>query len=79
MKRGISMNEQTTDRIVIALEEKQTATIENIRRWLNDTYKESYSWNTIRKHLDKLIERKQVIEEVISDEKRKVSVFRIIV
>lgn len=71
------MNDEITERIIIAIETHKTTTIEFIRRWLNQHYKSKYSWNTIRHHLDKLIEHNKVVEDIISDTKRKVSVFKL--
>jgi len=77
MKRGILMSDEITERVIISLEENRTTTIEHIRRWLNKHYEEKYSWNTIRHHIDKLIEKNQVIEEIITNNKRKVSIFKL--
>lgn len=77
MKRGLPMNEEITERVIIALESNRTSTVEHIRRWLNQRYDTRYSWNTIRKHLNTLIEQNKVREEIISNIGRKVSVFRL--
>lgn len=77
MRRGKPMDDEITDRIYDAIDSLGTVTVERIRTWLNKEYKVSYSWNTIRHHLDKLIEEKKIKETIISSEKRKVSVFNV--
>lgn len=77
MKRGKPMSFEITDRIQVAVEESQTITIEGIRTWIKDHYKATYSWNTIRRHLDILIKRGIVKEEIVSTKGRKASVIKL--
>lgn len=77
MKRGRRINREITERVLIAVEEIKTTTAEKIRTWLLEHYEDTYSWNTIRSHLDLLIKEEKVEETIISDEGRRVSVFKV--
>lgn len=74
MKKGKPMDDEITERVKIAVEENNTITVEGIKSWITEHYKQEYSWNTIRSHLDILIKREELKEVIVSEKGRKVSV-----
>jgi hypothetical protein len=77
MKRGRPIDEEITTRILEIIR-KSAWSIERIKRAYDKAYEDKISWNTIRAHVDILIEKGLAYEEIISDEGRKSSLIRII-
>lgn len=76
MKRGKPIDEEITNKIYEVIKKDRSVTIEGIKRKIFKEFNKNYSWNTIRNHVDKLISNKQVIEDILSEDKRKVSIIR---
>jgi len=74
MRRGKPMDIKITAKIEKAVNKMGTTTVQKIRTHITERYNVTYSWNTIRHHLDKLIELGIYKEIVISDDGRKVSI-----
>lgn len=78
VKPGKAIDRNITRRVEVAVRTMENCTVEKIRKWIIDKYEREYSWNTIRQHLNILIEERVVKETLVSQNGRRVSYISIL-
>jgi len=79
MKRGKKPDKDIDIMIIEVIKKYKQAYPEFLRREINKTYKRLISWNTLEKHLKDLKERGLMEEIILNKNKRKISIYKLIV
>jgi len=76
MKQGRPINKEITENIEKVMQKRYPYTIKGVQQLYKNEFGNTLSWNTIRYHINILIEKKVVEEEIITKGIKVVSVIR---